>query len=86
MGCVNSAGPADSAYAGLSSDRKIMILFGPPVRHLSLFFFRVCVPCVFGVLIHVRSSFGKGAGKGTHGPKIEQALDIPALSTGDMLR
>jgi len=27
-----------------------------------------------------------GAGKGTHGPKIEQALDIPQLSTGDMLR
>jgi adenylate kinase len=27
-----------------------------------------------------------GAGKGTHGPKIEDALDIPALSTGDMLR
>ena len=27
-----------------------------------------------------------GAGKGTHGPKIEEALDIPALSTGDMLR
>lgn len=29
--------------------------------------------------------FGKpGAGKGTHGPKIESALDIPQLSTGDM--
>lgn len=27
-----------------------------------------------------------GAGKGTHGPKIEEALDIPQLSTGDMLR
>jgi len=27
-----------------------------------------------------------GAGKGTHGPKIEQQLDIPQLSTGDMLR
>jgi len=27
-----------------------------------------------------------GAGKGTHGPKIEEALGIPALSTGDMLR
>jgi hypothetical protein len=29
--------------------------------------------------------FGKpGAGKGTHGPKIEEALGIPQLSTGDM--
>jgi adenylate kinase len=27
-----------------------------------------------------------GAGKGTHGPKIEQLLGIPQLSTGDMLR
>jgi adenylate kinase len=27
-----------------------------------------------------------GSGKGTHGPKIEEALDIPQLSTGDMLR
>jgi adenylate kinase len=27
-----------------------------------------------------------GAGKGTHGPKIEQMLKIPQLSTGDMLR
>lgn len=28
----------------------------------------------------------KGAGKGTHGPKIEDMLGIPQLSTGDMLR
>ena len=27
-----------------------------------------------------------GAGKGTHGPKIQGMLDIPQLSTGDMLR
>mmetsp|Transcript_9275 Transcript_9275/g.16806 ORF Transcript_9275/g.16806 Transcript_9275/m.16806 type:complete len:336 (-) Transcript_9275:270-1277(-) len=27
-----------------------------------------------------------GAGKGTHGPKIEDMLNIPQLSTGDMLR
>ena len=27
-----------------------------------------------------------GAGKGTHGPKIESMLGIPQLSTGDMLR
>jgi len=27
-----------------------------------------------------------GAGKGTHGPKIEDLLGIPPLSTGDMLR
>ena len=27
-----------------------------------------------------------GAGKGTHAPKIVDALDIPQLSTGDMLR
>merc|ERR1719469_1668848 len=27
-----------------------------------------------------------GAGKGTHGPKIEDLLGVPALSTGDMLR
>lgn len=27
-----------------------------------------------------------GAGKGTHGPKIEDELGIPQLSTGDMLR
>ncbi len=27
-----------------------------------------------------------GAGKGTHGPKIEDLLQIPQLSTGDMLR
>jgi len=27
-----------------------------------------------------------GAGKGTHGPKIEDMLGIPQLSTGDMLR
>ena len=27
-----------------------------------------------------------GAGKGTHGPKIEETLGIPQLSTGDMLR
>lgn len=27
-----------------------------------------------------------GAGKGTHGPKIEDLLGIPQLSTGDMLR
>merc|ERR1711972_1142863 len=27
-----------------------------------------------------------GAGKGTQGPKITDALDIPQLSTGDMLR
>jgi adenylate kinase len=27
-----------------------------------------------------------GAGKGTHGPNIEQLLGIPQLSTGDMLR
>ena len=27
-----------------------------------------------------------GAGKGTHGPKIESMLEIPQLSTGDMLR
>lgn len=31
--------------------------------------------------------FGKpGAGKGTQGPKIEELLDLPQLSTGDMLR
>jgi hypothetical protein len=28
----------------------------------------------------------KGAGKGTHGPKVEDLLSIPQLSTGDMLR
>ena len=28
----------------------------------------------------------QGAGKGTHGPKIEGLLGIPQLSTGDMLR
>ena len=28
----------------------------------------------------------QGAGKGTHGPKIEELLDIPQLSTGDILR
>jgi adenylate kinase family enzyme len=27
-----------------------------------------------------------GAGKGTHGPKIEALLGVPQLSTGDMLR
>merc|ERR1712232_1452866 len=27
-----------------------------------------------------------GAGKGTHGPKVEDLLGIPQLSTGDMLR
>jgi adenylate kinase len=27
-----------------------------------------------------------GAGKGTHGPKIESMMGIPQLSTGDMLR
>merc|ERR1712070_485634 len=27
-----------------------------------------------------------GAGKGTHAPKIEEALKTPQLSTGDMLR
>merc|ERR1711935_1049475 len=27
-----------------------------------------------------------GAGEGTHGPKIEDLLGLPALSTGDMLR
>ncbi len=27
-----------------------------------------------------------GSGKGTHGPKIEEILDTPQLSTGDMLR
>ena len=27
-----------------------------------------------------------GAGKGTHGPKIEELMGIPQLSTGDMLR
>jgi len=27
-----------------------------------------------------------GAGKGTHGPKVEELLGIPQLSTGDMLR
>lgn len=27
-----------------------------------------------------------GAGKGTHGPKVEDLLSIPQLSTGDMLR
>ena len=27
-----------------------------------------------------------GAGKGTHGPKIEELLNVPQLSTGDMLR
>mmetsp|Transcript_18475 Transcript_18475/g.21897 ORF Transcript_18475/g.21897 Transcript_18475/m.21897 type:complete len:311 (-) Transcript_18475:58-990(-) len=27
-----------------------------------------------------------GAGKGTHGPKIEELLSLPQLSTGDMLR
>jgi adenylate kinase len=27
-----------------------------------------------------------GAGKGTHGPKIEEMLGLPQLSTGDMLR
>jgi adenylate kinase len=31
--------------------------------------------------------FGQpGAGKGTHGPKIEEALDIPPLSTGGVFR
>ena len=31
--------------------------------------------------------FGKpGAGKGTHGPSIEEKCSIPQLSTGDMLR
>ncbi len=30
--------------------------------------------------------FIKGAGKGTHGPKVEDLLSIPQLSTGDMLR
>jgi len=30
--------------------------------------------------------FVAGAGKGTHGPKIEEMLGIPQLSTGDMLR
>jgi adenylate kinase len=28
----------------------------------------------------------QGAGKGTHGPKIEEMLNMPQLSTGDMLR
>jgi adenylate kinase len=27
-----------------------------------------------------------GAGKGTHGPKVEELLELPQLSTGDMLR
>lgn len=27
-----------------------------------------------------------GAGKGTHGPKVEELLGVPQLSTGDMLR
>lgn len=27
-----------------------------------------------------------GAGKGTHGPKVEELLNVPQLSTGDMLR
>ena len=30
--------------------------------------------------------FTLGAGKGTHGPKIEDMLGCPQLSTGDMLR
>jgi adenylate kinase len=30
--------------------------------------------------------FFAGAGKGTHGPKIENMMGIPQLSTGDMLR
>ncbi len=32
------------------------------------------------------SCYVTGAGKGTHGPKIEDMLSIPQLSTGDMLR
>lgn len=30
--------------------------------------------------------FLSGAGKGTHGPKVEELLKVPQLSTGDMLR
>lgn len=36
---------------------------------------------------HVIILFGPpGAGKGTHSPYIEKCLDVPVLSTGNMLR
>jgi len=47
---------SDACMTG-SSDKTVMILFGPP-----------------------------GAGKGSQAPKIVDALNIPQLSTGDMLR
>ena len=36
--------------------------------------------------IPIHTYYIVGAGKGTHGPKIEDLLGIPQLSTGDMLR
>jgi len=45
---------------------------------------------ICSLLFWIHSPFSSqiitGAGKGTHGPKIEDMMSIPQLSTGDMLR
>lgn len=51
-----------------------MLICSPSLTHV------VYVPCVN---CHVHNL---KAGKGTQGPKIEELLELPQLSTGDMLR
>lgn len=64
-----------------------MILFGPPGAGKGVWFCLQLLLCLVYLVGGVLTCVGCRLLKiGTHGPKIEEMLGIPQLSTGDMLR